>query len=149
MEVRFLHWHPLVHKFFFRFRIQGGLSSKQKRLQRQRRTRSGHMQRSSNSPRRHPNQESRETETVINILNIALSPKCIIVLSKGLTFAPTYSANETKVNLFCFYRNVHLKTWYYNNHYAMDNIVKSFKTKSTFFLGVLIRNSIRISIKLI
>jgi hypothetical protein len=40
-----------------------------------------------------------------------------MVLTKGLSFAPTYSTNEfnTKINLFSFYRNLHLKVWYKQN----------------------------------
>ncbi len=38
------------------------------------------------------------------------------MLSKGLSFAPTYLGNkfQTKVDLFRFYRSLHLKVWYHH-----------------------------------
>ena len=39
------------------------------------------------------------------------------VLSKGMSFAPTYKTNllNTRIDLFRFYRNLHLKTWYHHH----------------------------------
>lgn len=51
---------------------------------------------------------------MINLSGTPLSDAHIKVLSKGLTFAPTNQLNDfdLKVDLFRFYRNLHLKAWY-------------------------------------
>lgn len=67
------------------------------------------------------------------------------VLSKGLTFAPTHQSNDfqTRIDLFRFYRNLHLKAWYYNRNNTHPVIsvtplegenatATSFKSKSKF-----------------
>jgi hypothetical protein len=53
----------------------------------------------------------------MNISGEPLSDDCIRVLSKELSFAPTYSTNElnTKIDLFHFYRNLQVKAWYKQN----------------------------------
>ncbi|CAM4468136.1 unnamed protein product [Leuciscus chuanchicus] len=58
--------------------------------------------------------EQSQTQAVINISGKVLSEESIRVLSKGLSFAPTHPGKEfdTKIDLFRFYRNLHLKTWY-------------------------------------
>lgn len=85
-----------------------------------------------------------EVSTVINLSPIELTPCQIQVLSRGLSFAPTYHANhfDTKIDLFRFYRNLHLKAWYAqrpNIQDTQDHSVETlssttkFKPKSTFF----------------
>ena len=51
---------------------------------------------------------------MINLSDTLLSDIHIKVLSKGLTFSPTNAPNDfdLKVDLFRFYRNLHLKAWY-------------------------------------
>lgn len=53
---------------------------------------------------------------MINISDTHLSPDCIHLLSRGLSFAPTHKTDEfqTKIDLYRFYRNLHLKAWYHN-----------------------------------
>lgn len=57
------------------------------------------------------------------------------VLSKGLTFAPTCDSDafKTKVDLFRFYRNLHLKVWYHqtNTHLTGTSMLKSDSTDDT------------------
>lgn len=83
--------------------------------------------------------------TVINISGTPLSESCTSLLSKGLSFAPTYSANHfhTQVDLFKFYRNLHLKAWYNNRNITRtaepssstteENSYSQFRPKSTFY----------------
>lgn len=82
---------------------------------------------------------------MINISGKPLPEDSIKVLSKGLSFAPTCSANEfkTKIDLFRFYRNLHLKAWYKRSPTSLasssdtsqtDSLVSKtfFKPRSTF-----------------
>ena len=89
---------------------------------------------------------------MINISGKPLSPNCIDVLAKGLSFSPTYTSREfdTKIDLFRFYRNLHLKAWYSmnsrpsvpaNDSANNDTLKTPFKPKSTFCPVVL--NAIR------
>lgn len=66
--------------------------------------------------------ESEEECTVINISKCALTKDSVSVLSKGLTFAPTCDSDvfKTKVDLFRFYRNLHLKVWYHQNNVHLN-----------------------------
>lgn len=56
-----------------------------------------------------------EISSVINLSEVPLSKDQLTVLSKGLSFAPTHNSNlfHTRVDLFRFYRNLHLKAFYY------------------------------------
>lgn len=66
------------------------------------------------------------------------------MLSKGLSFAPTNHANtfQTKIDLFKFYRTLHLKTWHHlnasttqrmlNDYDAQVRPSKEFRPRSTF-----------------
>ena len=85
-------------------------------------------------------EEPIKTSAVINISDLPLSDDCISVLSRGLSFSPTYSGKDfdTKVDLFRFYRSLHLKVWYHQNTYntvarsASTNYNSPFRPKSTF-----------------
>ena len=84
-------------------------------------------------------------QTVINISGTTLSDACMSALSKGLSFSPTCNTNEfeTKVDLFKFYRNLHLKAWYSHNplntmaepnsNTEQTDAPSPFKPKSKFF----------------
>lgn len=75
--------------------------------------------------------------SVINLSPIDLTPAQTQVLSKGLSFAPTYRTNhfQTKIELFRFYRNLHLKAWYAQQPQiaqTTQTLQSGFKPKSTF-----------------
>lgn len=67
--------------------------------------------------------EPKEECTVINISKNTLTEDSVNVLSKGLTFSPTSEANafKTKVDLFRFYRNLHLKVWYHQSNKLLNS----------------------------
>lgn len=77
-----------------------------------------------------------QEQTVINLSKTSLTPDNVSVLSKGLSFSPTYHTNvfNTKVDLFRFYRSLHLKVWYHQYNQRNDCTVQrsSFRPKSYF-----------------
>lgn len=78
---------------------------------------------------------------VVNLSQVELTPAQVQVLSKGLSFSPTYKSDlfETKIDLFRFYRSLHLKTWYslgqkhnVTSTQATNGSTPAFKPESTF-----------------
>ena len=57
-----------------------------------------------------------EVLSVLNLSNINLTDDQVQVLSKGMSFAPTHGTSlfNTRIDLFRFYRSLHLKTWYHH-----------------------------------
>lgn len=79
---------------------------------------------------------------MINLSTLELTSNQIQVLSKGLSFAPTYHPShfDTKIDLFKFYRNLHLKVWYsqrpsntQDQSLEPQPSTSKFKPKSNFF----------------
>lgn len=92
------------------------------------------MRRDHTTPRA-PSTPNKNEETVINLTDIELTPECNNLLSKGLSYAPTHRTNQfqMKVDLYRFYRNLHLKAWYHNQPRTDSSNIQVPMFKSKFF----------------
>ena len=92
---------------------QDGSSNKQQRTRRGRRRRRATTARPAEA---HSEGPPEEVLSVLNLSNINLTNEQVQVLSKGMSYAPTHGTSlfNTRIDLFRFYRSMHLKTWYHH-----------------------------------
>lgn len=115
----------MAHQIFFRYAKP--CSEKDKRWKTRRGRKRGTLKQSTVLPIPPPastaDAQLHQPDTVMNLSDTTLSKDCVSAPSKGLSFAPTYSANQfqTKIDVFKFYRNIPWNVWYKQSPY---NIIK-------------------------